>query len=796
MLVVTCLAGLFALALFTLATYLQSGRVAIVKRAQLDGALHQARAFVGLRLGRADYFEISDITASDRACLTLISRLPDSFTGYWLSGAQSWARAASLRPTPKNSARSVSFWMWLPADSGNGVMSLLRWGRDQPGQLMDFHLAAKQLRLGFGGLTAQLQSPVQLANGTWHHIGFSYVGSDNETSPQLAGADNLALYIDGIRRPVTLVRSGWTQDYLATDNSSLADNPGVMLGAFSLTQNHLRGALSDIKIWPDALTASQFATLYQARGRPVSLSVDPLVHWQLDSLPADGVSIADLAYHSPADQDNASLWQTAGPDLLFQTTEERQQKEVIIFTDTDNNSRYDLRHAEQAAGCLPLAHENWQIVASDIFSRPAEGFFHLAADNRSAPSLQLGGETGQPPLPRTARPPKPLALNQSQRQDGTAFCRPGWALTINQPGCQLASAYALFGSDYDNQSDRLTVAGANHSPDGTNHLYWNIPFASPQMRARWLPARGVLHFFMTDSSSLPIADWRRALQSVAYQPSQKNYKSFKEITFSIGEMPFLVDGQYHYYKFITPRASNFDAAKSAAAHDDNKLCHLRGYLATVTSQAENDFLASRFKADDGSWYQGWLGGSDAAQEGDWIWVDGPEANIRFWDADHTGSWNNRHTGGPVLENGADNASSRAAYNSQWTSQRKDLNTSLSGDLWRHVITAKGGAALRYTNFSAGTHTSLASCHNSNSNICEPNEYGSSDEDYLQITGSAKGHGLWNDMRTDQGCIDNPLYGVCGYYVEWGGRAGETPLNLVEIKRIDLAKYRNFCNTGS
>jgi hypothetical protein len=233
-------------------------------------------------------------------------------------------------------------------------------------------------------------------------------------------------------------------------------------------------------------------------------------------------------------------------------------------------------------------------------------------------------------------------------------------------------------------------------------------------------------------------------------------------------------------------------------HFDNgsARCHLRGYLATVTSPAENDFLASRFKADDGSWYQGWLGGSDAAQEGDWIWVDGPEADIRFWDADHTGSWNDRHTGGPVLDNPANNASSRAAYNSQWTSQRKDLDTSLSGDLWRHVITPKGGADLRYTNFSAGTHTSLASCYNSNSNICEPNEYGSSDEDYLQITGSTKGHGLWNDMRTDQGCIANPLYGVCGYYVEWGGRTGEAPLNLVETKRIDLAKYRNFCNTGS
>jgi Tfp pilus assembly protein PilV len=68
----------------------------------------------------------------------------------------------------------------------------------------------------------------------------------------------------------------------------------------------------------------------------------------------------------------------------------------------------------------------------------------------------------------------------------------------------------------------------------------------------------------------------------------------------------------------------------------------------------------------------------------------------------------------------------------------------------YALAAARKASLRHTNFSAGTHTSLASCYNSNSNICEPNEYGSSDEDYLQITGSAKGHGLWNDKRTDQG----------------------------------------------
>lgn len=48
-----------------------------------------------------------------------------------------------------------------------------------------------------------------------------------------------------------------------------------------------------------------------------------------------------------------------------------------------------------------------------------------------------------------------------------------------------------------------------------------------------------------------------------------------------------------------------------------------GYLATVTSAEENAFLFS-FSA------LGWLGGSDQAAEGTWIWADGPEANQVFW----------------------------------------------------------------------------------------------------------------------------------------------------------------------
>ncbi len=49
-----------------------------------------------------------------------------------------------------------------------------------------------------------------------------------------------------------------------------------------------------------------------------------------------------------------------------------------------------------------------------------------------------------------------------------------------------------------------------------------------------------------------------------------------------------------------------------------------GYLATITSSAENSFVSGRLTGD------GWIGASDAAVEGTWQWVTGPEAGTTVW----------------------------------------------------------------------------------------------------------------------------------------------------------------------
>jgi hypothetical protein len=52
---------------------------------------------------------------------------------------------------------------------------------------------------------------------------------------------------------------------------------------------------------------------------------------------------------------------------------------------------------------------------------------------------------------------------------------------------------------------------------------------------------------------------------------------------------------------------------------------LNGYLATVTSAEENQFITTKIGNSSA-----WIGGSDIAAEGSWRWMDGPEAGLRYF----------------------------------------------------------------------------------------------------------------------------------------------------------------------
>ena len=79
----------------------------------------------------------------------------------------------------------------------------------------------------------------------------------------------------------------------------------------------------------------------------------------------------------------------------------------------------------------------------------------------------------------------------------------------------------------------------------------------------------------------------------------------------------------HYYQFVNTGDVTWAAANTAAG--GMSYYGLTGYLATITSQAEEVFVQSKIGAAEA-----WIGGSDAGTEGDWKWVGGPEAGTTFW----------------------------------------------------------------------------------------------------------------------------------------------------------------------
>lgn len=66
------------------------------------------------------------------------------------------------------------------------------------------------------------------------------------------------------------------------------------------------------------------------------------------------------------------------------------------------------------------------------------------------------------------------------------------------------------------------------------------------------------------------------------------------------------------------------ARTNAEQAELNGVPEIRGHLATITSQEENDVVAGLLTATS------WLGGSDDEVEGVWRWVTGPEAGQQFW----------------------------------------------------------------------------------------------------------------------------------------------------------------------
>ena len=220
---------------------------------------------------------------------------------------------------------------------------------------------------------------------------------------------------------------------------------------------------------------------------------------------------------------------------------------------------------------------------------------------------------------------------------------------------------------------------------------------------------GVLSFTGTTTPT----NWQTLLRTVKFNSTSSTVGN-RTVTFSLGNL--VANSNGHFYESITT-GTNWSTAKSNAS--SRTYMGLTGYLATITSASENEFIKQKIGTD------AWIGNSDSyteinaatgvttyasqsASEGKWYWVTGPEKGTQI-----------------TTEN------------------------------------ASGG----------GTGTPFGSAYN-NWNGGEPNNVGS--EHYGEIYASGVNPGKWNDLNGSQNLA---------YVVEYGGLSTDPALTLTANKTI-------------
>lgn len=159
---------------------------------------------------------------------------------------------------------------------------------------------------------------------------------------------------------------------------------------------------------------------------------------------------------------------------------------------------------------------------------------------------------------------------------------------------------------------------------------------------------------LTITGKLTGSQAQNILRSVYFKADLNSANVTRNISFSLGSsVPF----NGHYYEYVPAPAINWHNAKTAA--EARNYFGMTGYLATITSASENAAIIDKINK------YGWIGASDnftvinaalgnntyanqAASEGKWHWVTGPEKGTQFSNgsSSHNGMYVNFNPGEP------------------------------------------------------------------------------------------------------------------------------------------------------
>ena len=756
--------------------YVNSTRVRVQTSVVLIEDVNQAELYLRAKMKTADRisFNVDAVSTNDAdfsaECLLLLQRETQDRVGLNLVNNSGTVKTSGYRG-PGNGS-SFALGMWFKRDNGSSDNeTMARWGRWSPTDNSSFAMVINpdgEIEARVGPRRAVTVNLDGLNDNRWHHLvasfdNSSFLGQFNNTS--------FTLYVDGYPRQLSFTHN---DTLLQIDNGTSAEFFEIGTAFANDSAAAFSGLLANIELYGSSATPVNAGSIYLPNANPLGM---------IEGLKWDFANLTNLTVtDSSANSHNgtASSISTSMPTIT--STDERYAGDVFAMVDrpNDGNANYEMLYRENFSDCPTslAAASGFATVTKDIFVRPDTSAFFERSDNSSSDVLFNYGYSSGPGSQSFSYEAAPKKLTLNRKFQDEDFCLADPDLVLNPPAgvatCNIARGYAYIATDYDNTSDELFIPGAQYWADNTT--YYNIPNAPSSIIAAWSQDTGVLSYTITDNSTVSIDEWESTMRSLSYRATAEDYTPQKEIVISLGFLPMMVGNQFHFYDFVEYNTNDVvDWETSQTLANASMFCGTAGYLATVTSEAENDFLLERFRKSTGSVPAGWLGGSDVANPGEWVWeVNSPEAGIQFWSQ-------------PVME----------GYPSSGRPMREDGTAVPDGSYtltdWVAFPGTPAGSFTRRTTVSTDANVVLA-YQNFASN--EPNNAGGSNtnnnEPYLQIVGSTLGNGYWNDLPDTRDCQDNERYQPCGYYVEYGGRPGESLNSLVYERTVDLSAQREFC----